>query len=228
MLRHAERDGYTMQLHVFDPQAGYKVVERRLPHWSQAGTIAFITWRTWDSMPQAVVRAWLAEQDSWRRARGIREGAPDWIERLRRHNPQLARDAQLFVSDRWHVHLDECHGECVLRQIELAGIVAESLLHFDGSRYDLTDFVVMPNHVHVFAAFPDDDAMLAQCESWKHFTAAKINLALRRTGRFWQQDGFDHLVRSVEQFERQRRYIAENSVLARLRPGEYIHYSKPV
>lgn len=116
----------------------------------------------------------------------------------------------------------------MLKQPALARIVADSLQHFDGDRYDLTDFVVMPNHVHVLVAFPDESSMLAQCDSWKHFTATQINKALSRKGRFWQQDGFDHLVRSIEQFEHFRRYIAEKGPKAKLRPDEYIYWSKPM
>ena len=98
----------------------------------------------------------------------------------------------------------------MLRKSELAKTIAESLRYFDGDRYDLTDFVVMPNHVHLLAAFPNEEAMLDQCESWKHFTAVKINRFLGRKQRFWQQDGFDHLIRSAEQFEYLRRYVADN------------------
>jgi type I restriction enzyme R subunit len=101
-------------------------------------------------------------------------------------------------------------------------------MHFDGDRYELTDFVIMPNHVHLLVVFPAEDMMLRQCESWKHFTATKINQALGRKGQFWQQDGFDHLVRSAEQFNYLRRYLAENPQKARLRPGEYRHLSKPL
>ena len=39
----------------YDPQAEYTVVHRRLPHWCQASTLCFITWRTWDSMPEPVI-----------------------------------------------------------------------------------------------------------------------------------------------------------------------------
>jgi putative transposase len=114
----------------------------------------------------------------------------------------------------------------LLRRPELGQIVAKSLKHFDGDRYDLTDFVVMPNHVHLLAAFRDAEQMLEQCESWKHYTATQINRRLSRKGRFWQQDGFDHLVRSLEQFEYLRTYIADNPTKAKLRLGEFVHESK--
>ena len=89
-------------------------------------------------------------------------------------------------------------------------------------------WTLLDNHIHLLAAFPDADAMLEQCESWKHYMARQINRSLGRRGRFWQQDGFDHLVRSADQFDYLRKYIAENPRKANLKPGEYIHYSKPL
>ncbi len=96
----------------------------------------------------------------------------------------------------------------------------------DGDHCCLTDFVVMPSHVHVLAAFASEEAMLKQCESWKHFTAREINRALGRSGRFWEQDAFDHLVRSRDEFAQLRRYLAENPRAARLSAGQYIHYCR--
>ena len=87
---------------------------------------------------------------------------------------------------------------------------------------------MMPNHIHLLAAFRDEPAMLAQCESWKHFTAVRINRCLARKGRFWEQDGFDHLVRTEEHFVYFRRYIAENPLKAHLSAGEFIHFRKPL
>jgi REP element-mobilizing transposase RayT len=213
-------------LQVFDPTQEFAVVERRLPHWAQAGTIAFITWRTWDSMPAAIVKGWVAERVAWLRSHGIDSADENWRGQLE----QLARgDRQEYhrrFSERWNDELDASHGECVLRQSEIAQIVADSLHHFDGDRYELTDFVIMPNHVHLLVAFPDGTSMVRQCESWKHFTATKINRLLHRSGHFWQQDSFDHLVRSVEQFHYLRNYIAENPSRSGLSTGQFVHWSK--
>ncbi len=215
-------------LQVFDPTQEVAVVERRLPHWAQAGTIAFITWRTLDSMPATIVKRWLAERVTWLRSHGIDSADDNWRDQLE----QLVRgDRQEYhrrFSDRWNDELDASHGECILRRSDVSQIVADSLHHFDGHRYELTDFVIMPNHVHLLAAFPDDTCMVRQCESWKHFTATKINRLLHRRGHFWQQDSFDHLVRSVEQFLYLRRYIAENPNRAVLQSGQFVHWSKPV
>ncbi len=211
---------------VFDPKAGFSVLERKLPHWSQAGTICFITWRTLDSIPKSVLNRWHADRDDWLRRHGINPKADDWKNELRRLEPRLQGEFVQSFSERWHRSLDACHGACVLKRPELSQIVSDSLLKFDGDRYELTDFVVMPNHVHLLAAFASEEGMLDQCEGWKHYQAVQLNRTLGLSGRFWQQDGFDHLVRSVEQFEAFRRYIASNPDKARLQKDEFRHYSK--
>ena len=121
--------------------------------------------------------------------------------------------------------LDTCHGTCMMRHPELSKIVADSFMHFDGDRYRMGDFVVMPNHAHLLVAFACPEALKEQCDSWMHYTGWKINQALGQSGKFWQQEPFDHLVRSPEQYEFLRKYIADNPRKANLKPGEY-HYRR--
>ena len=85
------------------------------------------------------------------------------------------------------------------------------------------DFVVMPNHVHLLCAFSSENALSKQCDSWLHFTARQINLKLGRKGKFWQQEPFDHLVRSPEQYEYLRKYIAENGAKAGLKENQFLY-----
>jgi putative transposase len=216
------------RMQTFDPNQELCITNRRLPHWAQAGTITFITWRTWDSLPKQVIAAWLAERDFWLQRHGIDPASPNWSQQVDRLGTKHAAELRTILADRWNDQLDASHGDCVLRRPELAAEVATSLQHFDNDRYELIDYVIMPNHVHLLAAFLDESALLKQCDSWKHFTATQINRRLQRSGRFWQQDGFDHLVRSPEQFAYLRGYIAANPERANLRPGEYLHYSKPL
>ncbi|HEY2411120.1 MAG TPA: transposase [Pirellulaceae bacterium] len=114
----------------------------------------------------------------------------------------------------------------MLRQPELSAIVEKSLLHDDGRSNVVSDFVEMPNHVHVLVQFAREGDMKHWCKSWKHWTAGRINEALGQSGRFWQVESFDHLVRSGEQFEFLRRYVAENPIVAGLKVGEYRLYSR--
>lgn len=213
-------------IQAFDPQADYLVIERRLPHWSQAGTVCFITFRTFDSMPAAILKRWHADRDRWLRQLGINPHEASWRKKLAELGPATQLEFTRTFSDRWHDQLDAGHGECLLARPELRAIIAESLRFYDGQHYQLSDFVIMPNHVHLLAAFRDEKGMLAQCRTWKHFTATRINRELGRNGRFWQQDGFDHLVRSDDDFRGFQRYIAANPVKARLSEGSYTTYSR--
>ena len=103
----------------------------------------------------------------------------------------------------------------------MSEIVETSLRHFDGDRYALEAFVVMPNHVHVLAGVPGRGEMKRLCRSWKNFTAMQINKAMGRKGQLWQWESFDHLVRSPASLKKFKAYIADNPVKARLREGEY-------
>jgi REP element-mobilizing transposase RayT len=85
----------------------------------------------------------------------------------------------------------------------------------------------MPNHVHLLVGGLPRNAMLAQMKSWKRWTSRELNRRVGRTGKFWQDEGFDHLVRSKAAFEKFRRYIAKNPVKANLRPGEWLHWMRP-
>ncbi|MBN1853037.1 MAG: hypothetical protein JW829_09950 [Pirellulales bacterium] len=85
---------------------------------------------------------------------------------------------QWKLTERWDAFLDECHGACLLKQADLARIVADSLFHFDSDRYLLTDFVVMPNHVHLMASFFDEEAIFSiSIESCIEYGIKDDNLA---------------------------------------------------
>jgi REP-associated tyrosine transposase len=221
-----------MNFALFDPEADYAVRWRRLPHWEQPGATYFITWRTGDSIPREVLDRWIAERDEWLRQHNINvsgrgDFSHEWRKQLARLPHVLRCKFQSEILQQWEFHLDACHGACVLRRPELARIVAGSLLHFDGDRYAMGDFVIMPNHVHLLVALPDEGQLFSQGYSWKKFTATQINRKLGQKGEFWQADGFDHLVRSQEELDHYRRYIAENPQRAGLREGEYHHYRCP-
>jgi putative transposase len=212
----------------FDPDADYGVVEKHLPHWMQSKTICFITWRTWDSMPKEVVQQWYEDRDAWLRQNGLQPQVGGSTLLLNKLSPEKQREFHRTFSARWERSLDDCHGSCPLRQPGSAKVVGDSLLFFDNERYLMTDFVVMPNHLHLLVAFDEAEQMLPQCESWKRFTATKLNKVMGRKGRFWETEAFDHLVRSEEQWRYLRDYIADNPRKANLRDGEYLLYSRKI
>ncbi len=219
-------DKIEIPFHTFDKDAEKAVVYGDLPHWLQAETLCFITWRTWDSIPADVLQKWLKKRDSWLKQHGVPVADTSLRVPPGQLAPALQREYLRRSAVGWNRMLDRCFGACVLSQPELAHTVANALHHTDGSKFQLYDFVIMPNHVHLIAAFPTLESQLDVCRNWKHYTSTMLNRLLGKKGRFWQTESFDHLIRSEAQFYRFRRYIAGNPLKARLHDGEYIHYSK--
>ncbi len=216
-----------MQFNLFDPDGDLRIEAGDLPHWYQPGATYFVTFRTGDSMPKEVADLWHRRRDDWLRRHRINPGATNWQAAFQRLPEPQQRDFHATFSREYQQSLDKGHGACVLRRADLADIVVNSLRHFDGQRYHMGDFVVMPNHVHLLVGLLGETEVETQCYSWKKFTGTKINKALGQTGEFWQPESFDHLVRSPEQFERFQYYIAENGPMAGLGNGEYRHWRRP-
>jgi REP element-mobilizing transposase RayT len=73
----------------------------------------------------------------------------------------------------------------------------------------------MPNHVHLLVTPTIPLPKLTH--SLKSFTATQANQILHQTGSpFWQQETYDHLVRTQPSFEKIKRYIENNPVKAGL------------
>jgi hypothetical protein len=73
----------------------------------------------------------------------------------------------------------------------------------------------MPDHVHMLLAalrrldglpFPIVDVL--QC--LKSATAHRINRVLQRSGPVWEEESFDHVLRSVESLNEKAEYIRQN------------------
>ena len=103
-----------------------------------------------------------------------------------------------------------------LRSEPIARLVEDAFLAFDGTRYRLHAWTVMPNHVHVlFSAMPNV-ALGSVVGSWKRFTARKANELLGRSGEFWQTEYWDRFIRNQEHFAATEEYIDQNPVKAGL------------
>lgn len=211
---------------LFDRSQETLITYDELPHWFQPDVAVFITFRTDDSLPRSAVLRMEAELRDWLKRNGNKvedsSPLPEWAVLPK----ALQQEYRQRKSRLWHGELDSCHGACVLRNSDLSKSVMNSLRHFDGVRYDLDCAVVMPNHVHLIAQFRQGYTCTEQCVSWLKFTATKINRALKRKGHFWQSEPFDHLVRSVEQFQYLRWYIRNNGPRAKLKPEEYRYWNR--
>jgi putative transposase len=213
-----------MSFELYDLEQPIDITHRRLPHWYQPGATYFVTFRSGDSLPEEVVRKWHSAKEEWLHQHGIDPRGPNWQSMLAALPDLQKRQYHSRFSREFHEYLDRGFGECVLRRPELAQIVGTSLLHFDGTRYRMGDFVVMPNHVHLLVCLVGTTKITEQCYSWKKFSATQLNLRLGRRGHFWQAESFDHLVRNPNQFAYLQKYIADNPREAGLHDGEYLLY----
>jgi Rad3-related DNA helicase/REP element-mobilizing transposase RayT len=193
----------------FDPEAPVGIYGRHLPHWRQEGCTYFVTFRLIDSIPQAKLRQWTEEHEQW------------WAKHPEPHSEADRAEYHERFTERFHQWLDAGLGECWLKRPDLSEIVEQALRFFDGQRYVLSHFVVMPNHVHALVRPVQGHPLKEILHSWKSFTAHKLNKLIGRTGTFWQDESFDCIVRNEAQLEKYAAYIRENSRKAGLQDGQH-------
>ena len=178
-----------------------------LPHFDSPHVIQHITYRLADSLPVAVLEQMKADVES-----SVRD--------------EEKRKAEL--RQRIEIYLDAGHGSCVLQAPEIAACVVDTWHHFDGERYRLLEWVLMPNHCHVLIE-PLQGVPLGKIVlSWKNYTARFINGYKSRTenniesrtgvrcSQVWQREYWDRFIRNERHFEAAKRYIAMNPVKAGL------------
>jgi exonuclease VII large subunit len=106
--------------------------------------------------------------------------------------------------------LDAGSGSCILKKKENAKVVEQALLHFNDERYILGSYVIMANHVHVLVTPNSGVELSSILHSWKSFTANELNKQTGNTGPVWQDESYDHIVRSPEQLKFYTDYIRKN------------------
>ncbi|MCX6895758.1 MAG: transposase [Verrucomicrobia bacterium] len=179
-----------------------------LPHLKREGGTYFVTFRLADTLPAELIRRLKAERAAIVDQARAAKRPLTWHEQ-----EELFR----WYSSRVDAFLDTGRGECFLGRPEIADVVAGALRHFDGQRYELRAWSVMPNHVHA-VVWPKPPHTLSRIlHSWKSFTATQANRMLDCIGRpFWQKEAYDHLVRDDADLARCCEYTTMNPVNAKL------------
>ena len=78
-------------------------------------------------------------------------------------------------------------------------------------------YVIMPDHVHFFCrAELDAKPLSVFIQKWKQWTSKRMARELKVAGRVWQEEFFDHVLRSSESYSRKWDYVKENPVRAGL------------
>ena len=101
-----------------------------------------------------------------------------------------------------------------LTRPDIAPIIAGAVRHFAGVRYQLHDYTVMPDHVHLIIQPEVDDrgaeSLGRIVHSLKSWTANQINRRVRRSGALWLDERHDRIVRDEHEYTQTARYIWMN------------------
>jgi REP element-mobilizing transposase RayT len=116
---------------------------------------------------------------------------------------------------RLEAYLDLGFGECWLRQPAIAKLTEDALRCFDGQRYRLAAWAIMPNHIHVLVDIWETP-LWQLIKSWKVFVARRANPLLGRHGEFWQREYLETVIEDEDHLRKARRYIENNPAKARL------------
>lgn len=196
------------------PEAETTLVKRQgyfLPHWTLEGAIYHVIFRLRDSLPREVLERFEEEK------RQLQLQAVG--DRL---SKEEAKRLNYLVSDRVEQYLDAGRGECLMKNPRIADLVQGALTHFEGQRYHLHAWAVMPNHVHVVVqplpGFPLDKIT----HSWKSFTAHEINKLLGREGEVWMKESYDHMIRNEAAYHAVVRYVLENPAKGKLENWKWV------
>ena len=169
-----------------------------LPHRDTPHLVQFVTYRLADSLPQVVLAQFekeLAELGSDRR--------------------------EVLKRKRMEATLDTGMGCCALRHPEVARYVQDSLMRFQGERYLLHAWCIMPNHVHVLVE--SVGALASVVQGWKSYTARwalrqnqQFQLGIPEKNRFWMREYWDRYMRDEGHYQATVAYIQNNPVKAGL------------
>ena len=131
---------------------------------------------------------------------------------LRRLERVWIRDPIYFVTTCTY------HRKAILACEEVAAILTkEWQLAHDRHGWAIGRYVIMPDHVHFFCA-PELDAKKLPMFAglWKEWTSKCIKRELHLASPVWQEEFFDHILRSSESYSEKWNYVRDNPVRAGL------------
>ena len=107
-------------------------------------------------------------------------------------------------------------------------VVLQHCIYDHGKRFELHTAVVMPDHVHLLLTPLEDEkgwpyTMPAILKLIKGVSARNLNRLLGWSGPVWQEERFDHVLRSAESFTEKLEYVRQNPVRRGLvqKPEDY-------
>lgn len=184
--------------------------QRKLPHFQPAEATFFVTFRLAGSIPMEVISQLRENFEVIQRSILEQKGL---TERAKREQIYVEQKRLFVATDNF---LDtNPNGPYWLREQRVADIVSEAIQHRDGKQYNLHSYTIMPNHVHMMMTLlPDAPVLFKVMQDLKKYTGLHSNRSLGRDGQFWEDESYDHVVRSEKSFYRVVNYIIRNPVKA--------------
>ena len=168
-----------------------------IPHIDRPHLIQLVTIRLHDAVPEALVEKWKIELA--------------WTRRLSARDPRQV--ALRKLNDKYE---DAGCGVCWLGEEKIARIVEQSILRFDGKRYRIIAWCIMPNHAHVIFEIWEGYPLNALLHSMKSYSAHEANRVLDRRGIFWFREYHDRCIRDDQHLANAVEYVENNPVKAGL------------
>jgi len=168
-----------------------------IPHFDQSDLIQLMTFRLYDAVPETLIDRWKQELA--------------WVEKLSAKDPR-----QIALRKRIAKYEDIGYGECWLRNEQIASLAECVLLHFDGERYRIIAWCIMPNHIHVIIETQEGYFLWEIVHSWKSYIVHEANKLLHRSGRFWFREYHDRYIRDDDHLRNAVEYVENNPVKAGL------------
>ena len=202
----------TQQLKFVNQQEHIQIVGNKLPHWNQTSCVQFVTFRLADSLPQVKLQELKEDKEKW-----LKQHPSPWDDATKQEYDET------FTRrlDQW---IDAGYGDCQLADVSYRALLFNAMLHFDGDRYDMHAFVIMPNHVHALLTPREEGGVQSIIGSWKRFSAREFNKVNGKEGNVWERESFDHMVRNMEEYRKKLYYIIQNP--RNLEPGTFSLYVK--
>ncbi|MEI6177292.1 MAG: vitamin B12 dependent-methionine synthase activation domain-containing protein, partial [Verrucomicrobiota bacterium] len=188
-----------------------------LPHWHQDGATYAVTFRLADSLPAIVLKQYQSEKRKLLDAIRQAEDSGDSQKAV-----QLRSELNDHYHKRMDLALDAGHGSCLMKRPEIAAIVHDALGHYDGERYHLGAWCVMPNHVHLVICPKEGHSLSSILQGIKSASSKKINGLTGGKGTVWQKESYDHIIRDADDYWNQRAYILRNPKTAGLNGWDFV------
>jgi len=198
---------------------------RKLPHIQPSNASYFVTYRLAGSIPNTtLIKLQIEKENFERELKSVKNPAERENLRIEFHR---------YYFKKYDDTLDAIKtGPVWLKDPHIASLVADSIKFYDGVRYDLFAYSVMPNHVHQVFYMSDDHVRKMKnlkdyntdkfypvtkiLESIKKYTSRRANIILSRKGALWERESYDHVVGNNRSLVRIVKYVLNNPVKAGL------------